>query len=290
MSVIRKVPFIKYLIDDLTAQQKTTLLDVINGEKSLVNASFDNMPNDAITPVLFKLNERDSKTGILILSSNYRVLIAYHRFQDLLMIKLNSDNTYEKVNEYLDINELRRLVEEANDHIVPSEIDSTGADKGQVITADGNGKTEWTDKIEYLILVGDGGGTLSDNDIALAKQNNTVARYGDGGEMYYKNSQNNYYIVFKATARVAGDDTIVEKLTLDLSGKTWSYGYDVVAAGESFTPEYDDALNEGSENAVQNKVVTEALEEKANTVDLENGTLVPAKSLQAQSIQAVRTE
>lgn len=150
MSVIRKVPFIKYLIDDLTAQQKTTLLDVINGEKSLVNASFDNMPNDAITPVLFKLNERDSKTGILILSSNYRVLIAYHRFQDLLMIKLNSDNTYEKINEYLDINELRRLVEEADDHIVATEIDSGEAQEGLVLTADGEGGASWENMSEVF--------------------------------------------------------------------------------------------------------------------------------------------
>lgn len=150
MSVIRKVPFIKYLIDDLTAQQKTTLLDVINGEKSLVNASFDNMPNDAITPVLFKLNERDSKTGILILSNNYRVLIAYHRFQDLLMIKLNSDNTYEKINEYLDINELRRLVEEADDHIVASEIDSGEATEGKVLAADGDGGAEWVDTLDTI--------------------------------------------------------------------------------------------------------------------------------------------
>ena len=110
MSVIRKKPFIQTVIEDLSNSQRLALLGAINGSGATVNAAFGSLPEDAIAPVLFKFSETDSKTGILIQSSHYIVLIAYHRFQDLLMIKINSNHTYEKVNEYLDINELRRVL------------------------------------------------------------------------------------------------------------------------------------------------------------------------------------
>ena len=159
MSVIRKKPFIEYLIDDLTAEQKQSLLDAVNGSGNTVNASFSNMPALAITPVLFQFDANDSKTGILIQSTSYRVLICYHRFQDLLMFKFDAQNNYQKINEYLDINELRRLLEEVNDHIVASEIDSGLASADQVLAADGDGGAEWknvTDTItESTVTEGD---------------------------------------------------------------------------------------------------------------------------------------
>jgi len=150
MSVIRKIPFIQTLVADLSSNQKKSLLDVINGEESLIPASFSNMPASAITPVLFQFDANNSKTGILVLSSHYRVLIAYHRFQDLLMFKLNSDNTYEKVNEYLDINELRRLVEELDEHITTGEIDTGSATMGQVLSTDGAGDAVWVDAPDLI--------------------------------------------------------------------------------------------------------------------------------------------
>jgi len=115
MSVIRKKPFIEDLIEDLSDEQKSDLLDVMNGAGNTVDASFTNMPADAISSVLFKLENNNLKTGILVQSENYNVLLAYHRFQDMQIFKLDTDKfTFEKVNEYLDINELRRVLAAGN--------------------------------------------------------------------------------------------------------------------------------------------------------------------------------
>jgi len=111
MSVIRKKPFIESVVEDLTDSQKSALLAVMNGDGAVINASFLNMPDDDVKAVVFQFNDGDSKTGILIQSAHYDVLICYHRFQDLLMIKLDMNTfKYEKVNEYLDIEELRRVL------------------------------------------------------------------------------------------------------------------------------------------------------------------------------------
>lgn len=52
----------------------------------------------------------------------------------------------------------------------------------------------------------------------------------------------------------------------------------------------DDALNTESDNAIANAPVATALNEKANTEALLDGTLIPNKALQAKSIEAVSTE
>lgn len=111
MSVIRKKPFIESVIEDLTDEQKASLLSVMNGSGNTIDASFTNLPEADVAPVLFQLEPNNLKTGILIQAETYDVLLAYHRFQDMQIYKLDlSKFTYEKINEYLDINELRRTV------------------------------------------------------------------------------------------------------------------------------------------------------------------------------------
>ena len=271
MSVIRKKPFIDKVVGSLTNGQKETLLEIVNTPGGNIAADLVNMPGKGIRAVNFTLEPTGNpKTGILIYNDIYCVLIAHHRFQDLLMFELNpAKQTYEKVNEYLDINELRRILSDLGngDNVTVSEIDSGDAAKGQVITADGNHGAKWTDKIEYLVLVATGdtqSGDLDDEELAMAQQNNCVVRYGDDGKLYYKQSQNNYYIVFSAAPFVSNDSTYVEKITIDVEQQTWSYEAQAIAAGEGFDPEYDASLSDSSENAVQNKVINAALETKAN--------------------------
>ena len=168
---------------------------------------------DYIVPILQKaIDDNNVKTGILIYTNTMCALICYHKYQDLLLIKLNVTNhTYEKVNEYCDINELRRILDDTFES--KGQIESGDADKGQVPVADGNGGVEWLDIPQTLVLTNTSG-TLTSDEIALVKQSNVRVQTGDNGQYYYKNSQNNYYIIFKATARVANDDTIVEKITI----------------------------------------------------------------------------
>ena len=268
MSVIRKLPFIESVIKSLTKEENKALLDIVNSsETQSVAASLQKMPEKGIRPVYFALEKSGSpKTGILVYTDDLCVLLTYHRFQDMLIFDLNPEKeTYKKVNEYLDINELRRVLSDlgGSDNVSVDEIDSDDAAKGLVITSDGEGGAEWEPRTNYFVLTGESG-DLTEDEINSIKEDNTVIRLGDSGQMYYKNSQNNYYVVFKAPARVAGDDTIAEIITVDLSDNTWSYSYSVVAAGSSFTPTYDNELNDSSTNAPQTKVVYDALENKAN--------------------------
>ena len=151
MSVIRKYPFIDDVINKLSVDQKKTLLNVMNTAGNNVEASLLNMPEKGIKPVLFKLDEANIKTGILIYLDDIPVtLIAYHRFQDVLLFELHPESTsYNKVNEYCDINELRRLLT-VGEAVSAGEIDSGLASEDQVLAANGEGGAVWKDVMDVI--------------------------------------------------------------------------------------------------------------------------------------------
>lgn len=162
------------------------------------------------------------------------------------------------------------------------DIDSGDAPKGQVLTADGDSGASWENRVEYLNLESESG-NLTNAQIEVAEQDNVIITLN--GQFYYKNSQSDEAIVFKAPAKVVDDDTIVEKIVVDLSDNTYSYSYEVVATGGSFDPVYDNELNDSSTNAVQNKVIYEELELYAKTEDIQNGQIVAGKSEIAESLE-----
>lgn len=164
------------------------------------------------------------------------------------------------------------------------DIDSGDAPKGQVLTANGQSGASWENRVEYLNLESESG-NLTDAQIEVAEQDNVIITLD--GQFYYKNSQSDEAIVFKAPAKVVDDDTIVEKVVIDLSDNTYSYSYEVVATGGSFDPVYDDELNGSSTNAPQTKVVYEALNEKADIEALENGQIVVNKSFTTKQVENV---
>ncbi len=272
MSKIQGKPFIEELVNSLSADLRKELLDLVNGSdktpefRSLVNKDHLVTGSDK-NKVQYIVLETFCKTytGYLVYNNSYCILIAFNNNTQALQL-VNVDlvkNNCRVIKQPVDILELRMYLRDPTASTTIGEIDSGDEPENKVITSDGNGGAYWGSKVNYLVLTGESG-TLTDEQLAVAQLDSAVAQLGDNGQMYYKNSQSNYYIIFKATARVAGNDTIVEKVTINVSDKTWSYSYDVVAAGESFTPTYDDALSDASTNAVQNKVVTEALEQKAN--------------------------
>ena len=155
MSVIRKKPFIEMVIDSLSPAMKDALAGVLNNQPATINrdSSFADMPSgNTVTAVYFKLDETNFKNGILIYNNSYCVLVAYHRFQDLLIYQLNvAAKQYEKINEYLDINELRRVLNDrVGKDIDAGEIDSGSATTGQVLAADGAGGAEWVDSLDTI--------------------------------------------------------------------------------------------------------------------------------------------
>lgn len=143
MSAIRKYPFIQSVIDSLTLEQIQTLNSLLNSPTANIKYSLDNLPADAgVYPCDFYLKDGKIYSSILVKNSTYTVVIAYHRFQDLLMFNI-VNGTLIKVNEYLDINELRRIV---GDELVEAGVIGSGsATEGQVLTADGHGGVSWED-------------------------------------------------------------------------------------------------------------------------------------------------
>lgn len=110
MSTIRKTPLIETVIGSLTSAQLITLKTIINSS-SPANESYSlsSLPAESgVYATNFSAENNKIYTGILIYTDDYKVLIAYHRFQDLLLFKIANGNL-EKVNEYCDINELRRV-------------------------------------------------------------------------------------------------------------------------------------------------------------------------------------
>jgi len=127
MSVLKKVPYIQQIIGKLSAEQIAELLSEMNSTSeisnhySLVNGdlfipALEDDDDYLITACTVELERgKFPYTGFLLhfkSTSEYCVLIAYHRFQDIKIISIDRPhNTFEVINEYCDIDELRRVVE-----------------------------------------------------------------------------------------------------------------------------------------------------------------------------------
>ena len=112
MSTIRKKPYIESAVALLSDEQKSALLTALNTATPVsTQASFLSL-TEGINPVIFTLPNGEIKNGILINTDDLKLLICYATSEQTLeLLKLNTTNdTYEKVDEYLDINELRRVL------------------------------------------------------------------------------------------------------------------------------------------------------------------------------------
>lgn len=125
MSVVRKIPYIESTLARLTDTQLGLLSDALNSNDaperySLIDAdSF--IPaltgGDIIAPVKLVLEKgKPAYNGFLVHvtdkdSEALTLFIGYHRFQDLMLVEIdNESKSFERINEYCDINELRRVL------------------------------------------------------------------------------------------------------------------------------------------------------------------------------------
>lgn len=147
MSVIRKQPYIESLLGSMSTANLKDLRTILNSGGDNVSLSFATLTNsykNKVTPVYFQFEDNGLKTGILIWTNSKCALICYHKYQDLLLIELNPTNhTYQKINEYCDINELRRVLDDTVEST--GAIDSGNAAEGTVPIADGEGGVGWGD-------------------------------------------------------------------------------------------------------------------------------------------------
>ncbi len=112
MSTIRKTPYIESAVALLSDEQKSALLTALNTATPVTTQANFKSFTEGINAVIFTFPNGEIKTGILINVSALKLFIGYHTSEQTLeLIKLNPTNeTYEKVDEYLDINELRRVL------------------------------------------------------------------------------------------------------------------------------------------------------------------------------------
>ncbi len=174
MSKIQGKPFIELVVDTL-GDLKTDFLDLVNGSdktpefRSLINASAKITGSDK-GKVQYVVLETWSKTytGYLIYNNTYCVLVAFSsNTQALTMLKIDvAKQTFTTVKEYLDINELRRYLEEASEHITSGEIDSGEAEANALLVADGDGGTEFVSpedgSAQYLLGLDSEGNIIKD--------------------------------------------------------------------------------------------------------------------------------
>lgn len=112
MSTIRKTPYIESAVALLSDEQKSALLTALNTATPVTTQSSFKSFTSGINAVIFTLPNGVIKTGILINITGLELLIAFQtKEQTLELIALNSTNeTYAKIDEYCDINELRRVL------------------------------------------------------------------------------------------------------------------------------------------------------------------------------------
>ena len=154
MSKIQGKPFIESVLGELTEEQMSSLMSLINGTnktpafRSLINSSnFITNADEGVKHVVLETYNK-TYTGYLVYTTHYCVLISYlNHTQELTMLELNLTNkTYKIVKEPLTITELRFElggVGGVGSDVTVDEINSGSANAGAVITADGSGGTSW---------------------------------------------------------------------------------------------------------------------------------------------------
>ena len=158
MSVIKKTPYVETMIKAYSTTTLNNLLTQLNSASAnIVEAEFGNLPNDLVATCRFKLFANCYFNGILIREEDKPThLIKYDTSkQDLVIYKLDLTNyKYEEVKEYLNINELRRVV---NDALYDGVAITTGQSVlGALDTTDGDLDGELNEDGDLVLSIKDG--------------------------------------------------------------------------------------------------------------------------------------
>ena len=132
MSTIRKKPFIETVVGSLSGDNLASLRYLIDTPTTNTKYSLKSLPSEyGVYGANFEMNDGKIYTSIFIYTSDYKVLIAHHRFQDVLLFQI-VDGEVVKVNEYCDINELRRVCADAP--VSPENLITCRVESGTITT------------------------------------------------------------------------------------------------------------------------------------------------------------
>ena len=260
MSVINKKPLIEKVVSALSPEQKKNLLKGLNGELTKSVKVFDNLSTSdkGISYVDIKFAD-GVKTGYLVYNDAVSVLIAYYNdTQKMTLFVLDvTKHTYKASREYLTIDELRRIVGlelvevGENIKIQVGDIDSGSQASNKIIVSDGEGGASWGSVIDVI-------------------ENADVQ---DGSAQYLIGIDSNGDVVKDEIPEgIVVDQTIIEDSTNAVSGGAV---YDALE------------LKANSSDVYTKTATDELLDDKASITALENGTIVPAKSLVSEQLENV---
>lgn len=158
MSIIKKTPYVETMIKAYNTTTLNNLLTQLNSASAnIVEATFGNLPNDLVATCRFRLEDNLIVNAILVREEDKPThLIKYDTSkQDLVIYKLDLTNyKYEEVREYLNINELRRVV---NDVLYDGVAITTGQSVlGALDTTDGDLDGELNEDGDLVLSIKDG--------------------------------------------------------------------------------------------------------------------------------------
>lgn len=115
MSAILKRPYIETKLALLTEQELQALLTCMNTKTTnYTNCKFGELPQGTCNAVMFELEKGFYKPGILLNTDDVKLLLNFNtKYQQIKIIELDTTNyKYKCVDDYLDINELRRVIDD----------------------------------------------------------------------------------------------------------------------------------------------------------------------------------
>lgn len=236
MSVLNKVPFINSVLNELGEENLGTLRSLMNGSGDRTELlRTTNVPAGNRVRIsaadkgvhLCSLQVGPTLYHGYLLYKEKCVLIHFTDFQSLSIFEIDvAHNQIHTVSEYLDINELRYIV---NDllmdmgeliHVQVDDIESGTEPEGKAIVSDGEGGAKWGDIIH----------TIETNDITqLTKAQLDSLKAGDVVNKITGNEKHSYHVSYKGTGAGTGicltyeDASRIETVSYDRSGDDWVY-------------------------------------------------------------------
>ena len=265
MSTINKKPFIKKLLASMGENDLVTLSTLMDGEgdqaaifRTLNIREFGNRLHITETDLGVHLCDLEIGTslfkGYLIYNETYCVLLQFTDFQRIQMFKIGDDKlSYDIVDEYLDINELRSELDDRAEIIMPEGNNKIVSilsmeDMQNKITYDNLIKPVVEEQKEVILLI--------DLGLAQGRPNGLVAYYRSS--LIYPFPTQVWYEFFASPLDIELDPALLSTIIFSFDGSSKSitsynfYNYNILTSNQTNDLINGKLANEYNENQTYN--------------------------------------